>query len=113
MSIEQNLRSQIEQKSTTTTWEIGKVRLTKPNGEIETYRDWASRGDFIDHLEHQTLEEGKLYLFGFQRNYLCHIDKVEIFENSAILHLTQVLDLDDTETEFTCVDGGFNMRVLV
>jgi hypothetical protein len=96
-------------------WAIEKICIES----IAEY--FGSNWDASDFLRTipETIELNKIYLFGFERSFLCKVvsitpfkytngDGTELFE----VELELILDLDKTEIEFTCVDGGFIMRVL-
>jgi hypothetical protein len=67
----------------------------------------------------ETIELNKIYLFGFERTFLCKVVSIESFKyingdgtELFEVELELIIDLDDTEIEFNYVDGGFTLRVL-
>lgn len=83
-------------------WEIKTVYLTFPDGRLEVMGegDYYGREDFLSHVNQLNL--GKFYLFGFNRDQLCRVDKIDDGE----IWLTQIFDLDDYGVELQSADNN-------
>ena len=99
---------------TVETYKIDQVLLTV-NGKVDSYTDWISKCNFIDHLE--TLSVGKLYLFGYQRNILAKVDKIETEGDEIypfiVVYLTQLVNLDEDEVEILATNDTAKFELCV